>query len=192
MPIATILLLALFSERRGSGILGSSPRMFQNSLFGGCPPTRRLLAWVQAISRRAQGHGGRVMKRSIPFGVLVALIALALSGCGGDLAGGGDTNKVKDNLYPSTNKLLCPRANTTPRSSSLPSRSASPETTGGSKALQVYSATPSIPTICSFRESREGEIAFFNLRKVQGVYKPMGPNRPTGGCRDSRAGARTR
>src|SRR5215218_8514127 len=49
MPIATTLLLTLFTERRGRCIGGISPEMFQNSPFGGCPPARRPLVWAQAL-----------------------------------------------------------------------------------------------------------------------------------------------
>src|SRR5215213_360452 len=137
--------------------------MFQNSPFGGCTPARRLLVWAQALSVRAQGHGGQAMKYPLPFGVLVILIALTLSACGGGASRGGEDQQARGRPLPkyekaslpagryhttespahapcsSTKMLPCPPSATTPPNSTLPSRSASPETTGGSKAPRGHS-----------------------------------------------------
>ena len=111
----------------------------------------------------------------------MVLIALTLNACGGDLAGGSEHQQTEGRPLPKYGQASLPAADTTPRNSSPPSRFASVETTGDSKAPRGRSAIPSIPTTCSYRKSRRGrsEISFFNLRKLKGIYKPKGPTGAT-------------
>jgi len=110
--------------------------------------------------------------------VLVALIALTLSACGGDVAGGGEHQQAKGRPLPKYGQASLPagRYHTTEFEPSLSFR-----ITGGDWRFEGPSGTlgdPEHPDYLFFQRVPEAEIAFFNLRKVEGIYKPTGQNRP--------------
>src|SRR5215203_682766 len=133
---------------------------------------------ASALSVRVQGHGGQAMKHPLPFGVLVILIALALSACGGGAAGGGEDQQARGRPLPKYGQASLPegRYHTTEFEPSLSFR-----ITGDDWRFEGPSGTlgdPEHPDYLFFEKVPEAEIAFFNLRKVKGVYKARGQNRP--------------
>src|SRR5215203_905538 len=133
---------------------------------------------ASALSVRVQVHGGQAMKHPLPFGVLVILIALALSACGGGAAGGGEDQQARGRPLPKYGQASLPegRYHTTEFEPSLSFR-----ITGDDWRFEGPSGTlgdPEHPDYLFFEKVPEAEIAFFNLRKVKGVYKPKGQNRP--------------
>src|SRR5215210_5396922 len=119
------------------------------------------------------------MKHSLPFGVLVILIALTLSACGGDAAGGVEHQQAKKwRPLPKYEQASLPagRYHTTECEPSLSFRITGDDWRfeGPSGAL----GDPEHPDYLFFQRVPEAQIAFFNLRKLKGVYKPTGQNRP--------------
>jgi hypothetical protein len=119
------------------------------------------------------------MKNSLPFGVLAALIALALSACGGGAAGGGEDREAEGRPLPKYEQASLPagRYHTTEFEPSLSFR-----ITGGKWVFEGPSGAlgdPERPDYLFFQKEPWGEIAFFNLQKVQGIYKPKGPTGAT-------------
>ena len=115
------------------------------------------------------------MKHSLPFGVLVVLIALALSACGGGTAGGGEHQQAEGRPLPKFNQASLPagRYHTTEFKPSLSFR-----ITGNDWRFEGPSGTlgdPEHPDYLFFQRVPEVEISFFNVRKLKGVYKLGGP-----------------
>jgi hypothetical protein len=118
------------------------------------------------------------VRHSLRFGVLVALIALILSACGGGADGGGEHQQAKGRPLPKYEQASLPAGqyHTTEFEPSLSFR-----ITGDDWRFEGPSGTlgdPEHPDYLFFQRVPEGEIAFFNLRKLKGVYKPKGQNRP--------------
>src|SRR5215213_10260625 len=130
---------------------------------------------ASALSVRAQGHGGQAMKHPLPFGVLVILIALTLSACGGGASRGGEDQQARGRPLPKYEKASLPagRYHTTEFEPSLSFRITGDDWRfeGPSGAL----GDPEHPDYLFFQRVPAAEIAFFNLRKLKGVYKPGGP-----------------
>ena len=115
------------------------------------------------------------MKHSLRFGVLGALIALILSACGGGATGGGENQQVRGRPLPKYEQASLPpgRYRTTEFKPSLSFR-----ISGDRWRFEGPSGVfgdPEHPDFLFFQRVPWGEIAFFNLRKVQGLYKPRGP-----------------
>src|SRR5215218_6828583 len=131
---------------------------------------------ASALSVRVQGHGGQAMKHPLPFGVLVILIALALSACGGGAAGGGEDQQARGRPLPKYGQASLPegRYHTTEFEPSLSFR-----LTGDDWRFEGPSGTlgdPEHPDYLFFqRVGVDLEISFFNVRKLKGVYKLGGP-----------------
>ena len=115
------------------------------------------------------------MKHSLRFGVLVILIALLLSACGAGGARGGEHQQAKGRSLPEYGQAALPagRYHTTEFKPSLSFRIKGDDWRfeGPTGAL----GDPEHPDYLFFQIVPEGEIGFFNLRKVKGVYKPRGP-----------------
>jgi hypothetical protein len=115
------------------------------------------------------------MKHSLRFGILVILIALTLSACGGGAARGGEDQQARGRPLPKYEQASLPagRYHTTEFEPSLSFR-----ITGGDWRFEGPSGTlgdPEHPDYLFFQRVPEAEISFFNLQKVKGVYKPGGP-----------------
>ena len=109
----------------------------------------------------------------------MVLIALTLSACGGDLAGGSDHQQTEGRPLPKYGQASLPagRYYTTEFEPSLSFRIA-----GDGWRFEGPSATlgdPEHPDYLFFQKVPEAEIAFFNHRKLRGIYEPKGQNRPT-------------
>src|SRR5829696_9213876 len=117
-------------------------------------------------------------KHSLRFGMLVALSALILSACGGGAAGGGEHQQARGRPLPKYDQASLPegRYHTTEFEPSLSFRITGDDWRfeGPSGAL----GDPEHTDYLFFQKVPEAQIAFFNLRKLKGVYKPKGQNRP--------------
>jgi hypothetical protein len=118
------------------------------------------------------------MEHSFRFGALMVLIALTLNACGGDLAGGSEHQQTEGRPLPKYGQASLPagRYHTTEFEPSLSFR-----IPGDDWRFEGPSGTlgdPEHPDYLFFQRVPEAEIAFFNLRKVKGIYKPTGQNRP--------------
>ncbi len=116
------------------------------------------------------------MKHSLPLGVLATLIVLALSGCGGGAAGGGDHQQAEGRPLPKFEQASLPAGlyHTTEFEPSFTFR-----ITGGKWVFEGPSGTlgdPEHSDYLFFRRVPEAEISFFDIRKLKGVYKPRGPS----------------
>jgi hypothetical protein len=119
------------------------------------------------------------MKHALRFGVLVVLIALVPSACDGGAVGGSEHQQAKGRPLPKYGQASLPAGqyHTTEFEPSLSFR-----ITGDDWRFEGPSATlgdPEHPDYLFFQKVPEAEIAFFNLRKVKGVYKPRGPTGAT-------------
>ena len=115
------------------------------------------------------------MKHSLAFGVLVILIALTLSACGGGASRGGEDQQARGRPLPKYGQASLPegRYHTTEFEPSLSFR-----ITGDDWRFEGPSGTlgdPEHPDYLFFQRVPAAEIAFFNLRKLKGVYDPRGP-----------------
>ncbi len=115
------------------------------------------------------------MKPSLTFGVLVVLIALTLSACGGGATGGVEHQQAKGRPLPKFDQATLPagRYHTTEFEPSFSFR-----IKGDDWRFEGPSGTlgdPEHPDYLFFEKVPEAEIAFFNLRRVKGVYEPRGP-----------------
>ena len=118
------------------------------------------------------------MEHSFRFGALMVLIALTLNACGGDLAGGSEHQQTEGRPLPKYGQASLPagRYYSTEFEPSLSFR-----ISGDDWRFEGPSGTlgdPEHPNYLFFQRVPEAEIAFFNLRKVKGIYKPTGQNRP--------------
>ena len=118
------------------------------------------------------------MKHSLRFMVSAILIALASSACGGGAAGGGEHEQAEGRPLPKYEQASLPasRYRTTEFEPSLSFR-----ITGDDWRFEGTSGTlgdPEHPDYLFFEKVPEAEIAFFNLRKVKGIYDPKGQNHP--------------
>ncbi len=115
------------------------------------------------------------MNHALRFGVLVVLMALVLSACGGGAARGGERQQAKGRSLPKYDQASLPagRYHTTEFKPSVSFRIKGDDWRfeGPTGVL----GDPEHPDYLFFEKVPEGEIGFFNLRKVQGVYKPRGP-----------------
>ena len=114
------------------------------------------------------------MEHSLRFGVLVVLIALALSACGGGAAG-GEQQQVKGRPLPKYEQASLPegRYHTTEFDPSLSFR-----INGDDWRFEGPSGTlgdPEHPDYLFFQRVSVVDISFFNVRKLKGVYKLGGP-----------------
>jgi hypothetical protein len=115
------------------------------------------------------------MKHALRFGVLVVLIALVLSACGGSVTGGDERQQAEGRSLPKFEQASLPagRYHPTEFEPSLSFRVKGDDWRfeGPSGVL----GDPERPDYLFFQKVPEGEIGFLNLRKVKGVYKPRGP-----------------
>ena len=114
------------------------------------------------------------MEHSLRFGVLVVLIALALSACGGGAAG-GEQQQLKGRPLPKYEQASLPegRYHTTEFDPSLSFR-----INGDDWRFEGPSGTlgdPEHPDYLFFQRVSVVEISFFNVQKLKGVYKLGGP-----------------
>jgi hypothetical protein len=120
------------------------------------------------------------MKLFLGFGVLVVLIALSLSACGGDAAAGGEDQQAEGRPLPKYEQASLPagRYYTTEFEPSLSFR-----ITGDKWVFEGPGGALGDPERSDYlfigRDPSGAQIAFFNLRKVKGIYKPMGPRGAT-------------
>src|SRR5215210_6366459 len=119
------------------------------------------------------------MQHSLRLGKLMAVMALTLVACGGGATGGGEVQQAEGRPLPKYEQASLPagRYHTTEFKPSLSFR-----ITGDDWRFEGPSGVlgdPEHPDYLFFQRVPWGEIAFFNLRKVQGVYKPMGPRGET-------------
>src|SRR5829696_10511656 len=115
------------------------------------------------------------MKHTLRFGVLAVLIALILSACGGGVDGGSEHQQAEGRSLPKYGQASLPagRYHTTEFEPSLSFR-----ISGDDWRFEGPTGTlgdPERSDYLFFQKVSEGEIGFFNLRKVKGVYKPRGP-----------------
>jgi len=115
------------------------------------------------------------MKHSLRFGVLVVLIALVPSACGGGADGGSEHQQAEGRPLPKYHQASLPagRYHTTEFEPSLSFR-----ISGDDWRFEGPSGTlgdPERSDYLFFENVPEGEIAFFNLRKLKGAFKPRGP-----------------
>lgn len=115
------------------------------------------------------------MKHVLRFGVLVVLVALVLSACGGGAAGGSEHQQAEGRPLPKYDQASLPagRYHTTEFEPSLSFR-----ITGDDWRFEGPSGTlgdPEHPDYLFFEKIPEAEIAFFNLQKLRGVFRPTGP-----------------
>src|ERR671910_1875133 len=115
------------------------------------------------------------MKHSLRFMVSAILIVLALSACGGGAAGGGEHEQAEGHPLPKYQQASLPagRYHTTEFEPSLSFR-----ISGDDWRFEGPSGTlgdPERSDYLFFEKVPEGEIAFFNLRKLKGAFKPRGP-----------------
>ncbi len=119
------------------------------------------------------------MKQSLRFGLLVMLVALTVSACGEGATGEGDHQQAQGRPLPKYEQGPLPagRYHTTEFEPSLSFR-----LTGDGWRFEGPSGTlgdPERPDYLFIQKVEWGEIAFFNLRKVKGIYKPKGPRGAT-------------
>ena len=119
------------------------------------------------------------MRHSLPLAVLVVLIALTLSACGGGSAGAGEHEQAKGRPLPKFEQASLPagRYHTTEFEPSFSFR-----ITGADWKFAGSSMTLGDPERSDYLflgKGPGGQIAFFNLRKVKGIYKPKGPRGAT-------------
>jgi hypothetical protein len=115
------------------------------------------------------------MKHAFRFGVLVVLVALVPSACGGGTAGGNEHQQGEGRPLPKYDQASLPagRYHTTEFEPSLSFR-----ITGDGWKFEGPTGVlgdPEHPDYLFFEKVPEVEIAFFNLRKLKGVFKPRGP-----------------
>ena len=110
---------------------------------------------------------------------MLTLAALALGACGGGSAGGGEDREAEGRPLPKYEEASLPagRYHSTEFEPSLSFR-----ITGGKWVFEGPSGALGDPErsdyLFLFKEPG-GQIAFFNLRKVKGIYKPKGPRGAT-------------
>ena len=119
------------------------------------------------------------MQYSLRLGTLMAVLALTLSACGGGAAGGSEHQQAEGRPLPKYDQASLPagRYHTTEFEPSLSFRIPGDGWMfeGPSGAL----GDPEHPDYLFLQKVPEGGIAFFNLRKVKGIYKPKGPRGAT-------------
>src|SRR5918993_5870338 len=124
------------------------------------------------------------MEHSFRFGALMVLIALTLNACGGDAAGEAGRRQAEGRPLPKYGQASLPegRYYTTEFEPSLSFRISGddwrfegPSGTLGDPEHPDYLFIQKVPE----GEISEGEISFFNLRKLKGIYKPKGPTGAT-------------
>jgi hypothetical protein len=109
----------------------------------------------------------------------MAVVALTLVACGGDASGRGEGQYTEGRPLPKFEQASLPagRYHTTEFEPSLSFR-----ITGGKWVFEGPSGAlgdPERPDYLFIGKEPWGEIAFFNLRKVKGIFKPMGPRGAT-------------
>ena len=115
------------------------------------------------------------MKHAFRFGVLVVLVTLVPSACGGGAAGGSEHQQGEGRPLPKYDQASLPagRYHTTEFEPSLSFR-----ITGDGWKFEGPTGAlgdPEHSDYLFFEKVPEVEIAFFNLRKLKGVFKPRGP-----------------
>jgi hypothetical protein len=119
------------------------------------------------------------MQHSLRLGVMLVLIALAPSACSGGAAGGGEHQQGEGQSLPRYAQASLPagRYHTTEFEPSLSFRLTGEEWRfeGPSGVL----GDPERPDYLFIQKVEWGEIAFFNLKRVKGLYKPKGPRGAT-------------
>src|SRR5215211_6693301 len=98
------------------------------------------------------------MKHAFRFGVLVVLVALVLSACGGGADGGSEHQQAEGRSLPKYGQASLPagRYHTTEFEPSLSFRISGDD--WRFERPSGHSATPSVPTICSLRKSRRERL----------------------------------
>ena len=119
------------------------------------------------------------MQHSLRLGTLMAVVALTLVACGGGASGRGEDQHAEGRPLPKFEQASLPagRYHTTEFEPSLSFR-----ITGGKWVFEGPSGAlgdPERPDYLFIGKEPWGEIAFFNLRKVKGIFKPMGPRGAT-------------
>jgi hypothetical protein len=119
------------------------------------------------------------MQHSLRLGTLMAVVAITLVACGAGAGGGSGDQQAEGRPLPKYQQASLPAGqyHTTEFEPSLSFR-----ITGDDWRFEGPSGVlgdPEHPDYLFFQRVPWGEIAFFNLRKVQGVYKPMGPRGET-------------
>ena len=118
----------------------------------------------------------RTVGQALKLVLLLVLVVLAVSACG---AGGGEDQQARGQSLPKFDQASLPagRYHTTEFKPSLSFR-----ITGDDWRFEGPSGVlgdPEHPDYLFFQRVRWGEISFFNVRKVKGVYKPRGPTGET-------------
>ena len=120
------------------------------------------------------------MRHSLRLGVLVVLIALTLGACGEGATGEGDHQQAQGRPLPKYEQGPLPAGqyHTTEFEPSFSFR-----ITGGGWVFEGPSGALGDPERSDYlfigKDPSGAQIAFFNLRKVEGIYKPMGPRGAT-------------
>jgi hypothetical protein len=115
------------------------------------------------------------MTHSLRLGTLMAVMALALGACGGSAGGEGEDQQAEGRPLPKFEQASLPagRYHTTEFEPSFSFR-----ISGDDWRFEGPSGTlgdPEHPDYLFFQNVPEAEIAFFDIRKLKGVYKPRGP-----------------
>ena len=119
--------------------------------------------------------GGLAMQHSLRLGTLMAVVALTLGACGRGAGGEGEDQQAEGRPLPKYEQASLPpgRYHTTEFQPSLSFR-----ITGDRWVFEGPSGALGDPERSDYlfigKDPSGAQIAFFNLRKVKGIYKPMG------------------
>jgi hypothetical protein len=120
----------------------------------------------------------RMVRQALRLGLLVTLFVLALSACGGGGGGGGEQQQANQQAKGRPLPKGEDSVPAGPYHTTVFEPSFSFRITADGWWMEGPSGThgdPSRPDYLFFHPNSESEIAFFNLRKLKGVYKPGGP-----------------
>src|ERR671921_2887111 len=114
------------------------------------------------------------MKHAFRFGVLVVLVALVPSACGGGAAGESEHQQGEGRPLPKFEQASLPagRYHTTEFEPSLSFRITGDDWSFGGPSGAL--GDPERSDYLFLAKGPGGQIAFFNLRKVKGIFKPKG------------------
>ena len=119
------------------------------------------------------------MKHSLPLGVFTVVLALTLSACGEGAAGGDEHQQGEGRSLPKFDQASLPagRYHTTEFEPSLSLRLPGDDWRFEGPSGDL--GDPERPDYLFIEKVEFGEIAFINLRKLKGVFKPRGPTGAT-------------